>query len=73
MLFFLASLFCSSFFFSSSQTGVCFCVVKNTRTLNTKAKESVLWSRSYGSIKALVSKRSGREEYSSTDDDYYNS
>lgn len=25
--------------FFSFQTGVCFCVVKNTRTLNTKAKE----------------------------------
>ena len=45
-------------------------VVKNTRI---RRRKSVLWSRSYGSIKALVSKRSGREEYSSTDDDYYNS
>jgi hypothetical protein len=63
--------FCSSSFFFH-QTGVCFCVVKNTRTLNTKARKSVLWSRSYGSIKALASKRRGREDYSSTDDDYYN-
>lgn len=49
---------------------MCFCVVvKNTRI---RRRKSVLWSRSYGSIKALVSKRRGREEYSSTDDDYYN-
>ena len=65
-LFWLLS-FCSSFFFSS-QTQVCFCVVvKNTRI---RRRKSVLWSRSYGSIAALASKRSGREEYSSTDDDY---
>ena len=54
--------------FFSSQTQVCFCVVvKNTRI---RRRKSVLWSRSYGSITALVSKRRGREEYSSTDDDY---
>ena len=36
---FLASLFLLLIFFFISDTGVCFCVVKNTRTLNTKAKE----------------------------------
>ena len=51
---------------------MCFCVVvKNTR-FEYEGEKSVLWSRSYGSITALVSKRRGREEYSSTDDDYYN-
>ena len=69
---FLASLFLLLIFFFIFSDRCVFLsvVVKNTRI---RRRKSVLWSRSYGSITALASKRSGREEYSSTDDDYYNS
>ena len=68
---FLASLFfASSFFFSSSQTGVCFCVVvKNTLSLHSKSKTKACGGHSLTVVMRSLLK--GGEEYSSTDDDYY--
>ena len=64
---FLASFFPHIFFPLENfhPSGVCFCVVKNTRTRILR-RESVL-KRYYGK-----ERRRGREEYSATDDDYYN-
>ena len=58
---FLASLFfASSFFFSSSQTGVCFCVVvKNTLSLHSKSEDESVWGSLSYSSNALVIKRRG--------------
>ena len=55
-LFWLLS-FCLLIFFFISDTGVCFVLLLKILAFEYEGEKSVLWSRSYGSITALVSKR----------------